>query len=66
MTAASAEKFFETAAVSALVLLLCTGCSTGRDYWSDRLDDAKDVVSFTVGTGFGVKAQAGPDGRAHV
>ena len=49
-----------TFAVYAAALLLCAGCSTGRDYWSDRLDDAKDVVSFTVGLGFGVKAQAGP------
>ncbi len=39
---------------------LCTGCSSGTDYWTNRLDDAKDIVSFTAGTGFGVKAQAGP------
>ena len=47
-------------AATAALLLCCAGCSTGRDYWSNRLDDARDIVSFTVGPGFGVKAQAGP------
>jgi len=45
---------------AAAVLTVCAGCSAGHDYWTNRLDDAKDIVSFTVGRGFGVKAQAGP------
>lgn len=43
-----------------LMLTLCAGRSSGTDYWTNRLDDAKDIVSFTTGSGFGVKAQAGP------
>lgn len=46
--------------VSATALLACAGCSTGHDYWRGRLDDAKDIGSFTVGLGFGVKARVGP------
>ena len=43
-----------------LVSVLCSGCSAGTDYWTNRLDDAKDMVSFTAGSGFEVKVQAGP------
>jgi len=43
-----------------LLPILCAGCSAGHDYWANRLDDAKDVVSFTAGLGFGPKVQAGP------
>ena len=48
-----------TPALAVAALLTGAGCSAGRDYWTDRLDDAKDIVSFTVGLGFGVKVQAG-------
>ena len=48
------------AVLTAAVLAVGAGCSAGHDYWTNRLDDAKDIVSFTVGWGFGVKAQAGP------
>ena len=43
-----------------LLSVLCSGCSAGTNYWINRRDDAKDLVSFTAGSGFGVKVQAGP------
>ena len=49
-----------TTILSCLILVLCSGCSAGTDYWTNRLDDAKDIVSFTAGRGFGIKVQAGP------
>lgn len=49
-----------TPVLSCLILVLCSGCSAGTDYWTNRLDDAKDIISFTAGSGFGVKVQAGP------
>ncbi|MBQ6353157.1 MAG: hypothetical protein IJJ28_07815 [Lentisphaeria bacterium] len=42
----------------AAVLLLSAGCSTGSDYWQNRLDDASDILTAGVGTGFGVKVYA--------
>ena len=41
-----------------LMSVLCCGCSAGTDYWTNRLDDTKDIVSFTAGSGFGIKVQA--------
>ena len=43
-----------------LMTVLCSGCSAGTGYWTNRLDDAKDIFSLTMGRGFGVKVQAGP------
>ena len=41
-----------------LVILCCSGCSTGRDYWQNRLDDAKDIISAEAGSGVGIKVYA--------
>ena len=38
-----------------VLFLLFAGCSTGSDYWKNRLDDAGDTITLTVGSGFGVK-----------
>ena len=51
-------KFFKLAALLALPLIfVLSGCSAGTDYWRNRADDAADIFTFTVGTGFGVKAR---------
>ncbi len=47
------------AAVAIGLLWTETGCSSGTDYWRNRLDDAADICTFSIGTGFGVKAQVG-------
>ena len=49
-----------SATVVSTALLFCTACSCGNSCWTNRLDDAKDLVSFTVGRGWGIKVQAGP------
>jgi len=46
-------------ALVTLALALC-GCSSTGHYWLDRSRDAADVVTATVGMGFGVKARCGP------
>jgi len=43
-----------------IFLAVLTGCSTGTNYWQNRLDDAADIFSAGIGNGFGVKVQAGP------
>jgi hypothetical protein len=48
------------ASIMSVLSVLCCGCSAGTDYWTNRLDDMKDIVSFTAGNGFGIKVQAGP------
>ena len=53
-------KILQLAASSVLALLILSGCSAGHDYWGNRLDDAKDIFTFTAGGGFGVKVQVGP------
>ena len=40
----------------AAALFLVSGCSAGKDYWRNRLDDACDIVTAGVGLGFGAKA----------
>ena len=45
-------------AISALSALLLCGCSAGRNYWRNRLDDGADVFTASVGLGFGAKAYA--------
>ncbi len=37
-----------------------TGCASTRGYFVDRGRDASDIVTFTVGFGFGAKARVGP------
>ena len=46
--------------ITGALIALLSGCSAGRDYWGNRLDDAKDVFSLTAGRGFGAKVQIGP------
>jgi len=47
-------------AQAGLLLAACiTGCAT-EGYFADRARDAADVVTFTVGAGWGAKARAGP------
>ncbi len=53
-------KILQLTASSVLALLILSGCSAGHDYWGNRLDDAKDIFTFTAGGGFGVKVQVGP------
>lgn len=37
------------------LFVLCSGCSSGKDYWRNRWDDARDMITLTAGGGFGVK-----------
>ena len=41
------------------LLFAAVGCSSGKNYWQNRKDDAMDIFTLTVGGGFGVKIQAG-------
>lgn len=52
--------FLCTVTISAIMLCLYCGCSTGKNYWANRADDAKDVVGISLGFGVGAKVQAGP------
>lgn len=45
------------------IALLCTiacGCRTSRPYLVDRWRDAADILTVTVGKGYGAKARVGP------
>jgi hypothetical protein len=42
-----------------LLILLAQGCASGR-FLADRGNDASDIITCTVGVGFGVKARVGP------
>lgn len=45
-------------ALGLAMTICCVGCSA--PYWQDRLLDAGDTLTFTVGPGVGAKAGAGP------
>ena len=48
-------------AVLLLALAAVTpGCVSGRAYFQDRVRDAADILTVTVGDGHGVKARVGP------
>lgn len=56
-------KLIQTAKTSLIVIVLAAsfcGCSSGRNYWQNRADDALDIFTATAGGGFGIKLQAGP------
>lgn len=46
------------AALFALILVTAAGCST--NYWNNRGNDAADIMTFTIGWGFGGAARVGP------
>jgi len=43
-----------------VVLAAAVGSGCTSTYWANRGRDAADIVTLTLGTGFGVKAQVGP------
>lgn len=44
-------------ATGVLLVGLATGCASGRAYFADRGRDAADILSVSVGRGYGVKAR---------
>jgi len=52
----TAEGAFFAVTLAVAVAVFLSGCSTGKDYWQNRWDDACDIVTAGIGGGFGAKA----------